>query len=383
MPTHHVLILGAGAAGVAAATALARHEDIHVTLVGRTHETPYIRMHITGVAFGPTLPETIHAPLPPVTVLADTATHLDPISRIVHLASGAQLRYDAVIIATGSRPDTLTPGLPGRHTPAARHQVVTLHSIQDAQQIREHLTRTAGPSRVAIYGGGFTGAETASALHAAGHHVALISRSRIPGRASFGAQIAAHITGIHRGKITTFLGRTITADRDRSPLLGITLDDTTTLSADLLITALGNAPTAPGPFSSGVPVDDRLRSTAPHVYAAGSTAIHRDDHLGIWRLDHWADAAAQGQHAAAAVLHDRTGAADPGPYRPRSSYTSLIHGTAITGIGYTMTPATEGQGPGPGTLVTHTLNGALVGVSGVDAVATVHETAQHLHESAA
>ena len=50
MPTHHVLILGAGAAGVAAATALARHEDIHVTLVGRTHETPYIRMHITGVA---------------------------------------------------------------------------------------------------------------------------------------------------------------------------------------------------------------------------------------------------------------------------------------------------------------------------------------------
>ncbi|MEZ5214106.1 MAG: FAD-dependent oxidoreductase [Microbacterium sp.] len=275
------------------------------------------------------------------------------------------------------------PGLPGRHTPAARHQVVTLHSIQDAQQIREHLTRTAGPSRVAIYGGGFTGAETASALHAAGHHVALISRSRIPGRASFGAQIAAHITGIHRGKITTFLGRTITAVRDRSPLLGITLDDTTTLSADLLITALGNAPTAPGPFSSGVPVDDRLRSTAPHVYAAGSTAIHRDDHLGIWRLDHWADAAAQGQHAAAAVLHDRTGAADPGPYRPRSSYTSLIHGTAITGIGYTMTPATEGQGPGPGTLVTHTLNGALVGVSGVDAVATVHETAQHLHESAA
>ena len=113
MPTHHVLILGAGAAGVAAATALARHEDIHVTLVGRTHETPYIRMHITGVAFGPTLPETIHAPLPPVTVLADTATHLDPISRIVHLASGAQLRYDAVIIATGSRPDTLTPGLGG------------------------------------------------------------------------------------------------------------------------------------------------------------------------------------------------------------------------------------------------------------------------------
>ncbi|MGC8025645.1 hypothetical protein ACP3WI_25025, partial [Salmonella enterica] len=78
-------------------------------------------------------------------------------------------------------------------------------------------------------------------------------RSRIPGRASFGAQIAAHITGIHRGKITTFLGRTITAVRDRSPLLGITLDDTTTLSADLLITALGNAPTAPGPFSSGVP----------------------------------------------------------------------------------------------------------------------------------
>ena len=54
MPNQHVLILGSGAAGVAAARALASREDVRVTLVARTGETPYIRMHIKGVAFGPT-----------------------------------------------------------------------------------------------------------------------------------------------------------------------------------------------------------------------------------------------------------------------------------------------------------------------------------------
>lgn len=52
MPKHHVLILGSKA-GVAAARALASREDILVTLAVRTGETPYTRMLIKGVAFGP------------------------------------------------------------------------------------------------------------------------------------------------------------------------------------------------------------------------------------------------------------------------------------------------------------------------------------------
>jgi len=77
MPNQHVLILGSGAAGVAAARALASREDVRVTLVARTGETPYIRMHIKGVAFGPTPPEMITLPLPDVEIISDTAVEVD------------------------------------------------------------------------------------------------------------------------------------------------------------------------------------------------------------------------------------------------------------------------------------------------------------------
>lgn len=113
MPKHHVLILGSGAAGVAAARALASREDIRVTLAVRTGETPYTRMLIKGVAFGPTPPEMIKLPLPDVEVLSDTAVEVDTSAKEVQLASGTRLSYDALIVATGSRPRMLPADVGG------------------------------------------------------------------------------------------------------------------------------------------------------------------------------------------------------------------------------------------------------------------------------
>ena len=72
MTTQHVLILGSGAAGAAAARTLASRDDVRVTLVTRTGETPYTRMLIKGIAFGQTPPEMIKLPLPQIEVIADT-----------------------------------------------------------------------------------------------------------------------------------------------------------------------------------------------------------------------------------------------------------------------------------------------------------------------
>ena len=68
MTTQHVLILGSGAAGAAAARTLATRDDVRVTMVTRTGETPYTRMLIKGIAFGPTPPEMIKLPLPQIEV---------------------------------------------------------------------------------------------------------------------------------------------------------------------------------------------------------------------------------------------------------------------------------------------------------------------------
>lgn len=107
MTMKHVLVLGAGSAGTAAARALAPCEDVRVTLVTRTGETPYTRMLIKGIAFGPTPPELITLPLPDVDRVADTVAEVDGVQQRVRLASGGHLDYDALIVATGSAPRTL------------------------------------------------------------------------------------------------------------------------------------------------------------------------------------------------------------------------------------------------------------------------------------
>ncbi|MHA7224347.1 hypothetical protein ACX80S_18915 [Arthrobacter sp. RHLT1-20] len=45
----------------------------------------------------------------------------------------------------------------------------------------------------------------------------------------------------------------------------------------------------------------------------------------LYGIDHWDAAAAQGAHAARAVLHDITGAPDPGPYTPDTGYTLTVY----------------------------------------------------------
>jgi len=159
MPNQHVLILGSGAAGVAAARALASREDVRVTLVARTGETPYIRMHIKGVAFGPTPPEMITLPLPDVEIISDTAVEVDTSAKEVQFASGARLSYDALIVATGSRPRMLPTEVGGGDAVTDAERVGSLHSLEDALRVRKLLTNLGRAARVAIYGGGVIAAD--------------------------------------------------------------------------------------------------------------------------------------------------------------------------------------------------------------------------------
>ena len=379
MSVPHIVILGAGAAGVAAARALAARDDVAVTLVGRTGETPYIRMHVKGVAFGPTPPELIKAPLPSVEYVADSAVEVDADARRVRLESGAVLDFDALVVATGSTPRALDETI--RVTADAAARITPLHSLEDAERIRGALHSRPGRAHVAVYGGGLTAAETASMLHADGHGVTLVSRSELPGVSAFGPAIAAQIVEDHARRIVTYRGRTIDAvetGHDERPV--ITLDSGVQVAADLLVVALGTTPHSPAPWTGAIDVDDRQRTDLPGVYAAGGVAVHHDELLGAWRIDHWDDSAAQGGHAAAAIVHDLGLGDDPGPYLPRSAHIAMVHGRAISGIGHTGAAGTLQDGDE--LVVLHEVDGVVVGASGIDAVPTVYQWASRLHQHA-
>lgn len=377
MTLHRVLILGAGAAGTAAARTLTGRDDIDVTLIGRSGEKPYTRMLIKGVATGPTPPEVIQLPLPPVRYFDISATSVDTEARHVTLESGGTLPYDSLIVATGSTPRMLPSTVIGAADARAAGKLTALHSMNDALRIRRTLQNIPN-ARVLVYGAGATAAEAASLLAGEGHEVTLIARSTQPGASAFGSEIAEHVANLHRARIATSFGTGIASLSHDANVVTAHLDDGTSKTGDLLIVALGTTPLAPAPWEGGVAVNERLHANAENVWAAGGVSVHDDD-LGTWRIDHWEDSAAQGTHAAQEILFQTGLGTDPGPYRPRSPFMAMIHGHMLSGVGFTATQSARIE-PGDEVVFIHEhSDGTPVGASGLDAVLAVHQWKDRLH----
>jgi len=379
MTLHHVVILGAGAAGVAAARELSTNEKVAVTLVARTGEVPYTRMLIKGIAFSGMPPEMATMVLPDVDLVADSVVTVHADEKSVELASGRRLAFDSLIVATGSTPRLLPADVVSGGAGAAE-KMTALHSIDDAARLRDMLAQLEPSTRVAIYGGGIIAAEAATQLRQAKRSVTMIARSSVPGAAAFGALVAEQLVRLHERHVETRFGRSVTSLRRHGEGLEIGLDDGSAVSADLLLLALGTVPTGVGEWAGGIEVDAHLRADTPGWYAAGGVARHRDDQLGQWRIDHWEDAAAQGAHAARSVLHDLGLEDDPGRYMPRSAFIAMLYGQAIAGAGL-IGGAQARVVDGAEFVVEHELAGTLVGVSGIDAVGTVYSAAPRLHVS--
>jgi 3-phenylpropionate/trans-cinnamate dioxygenase ferredoxin reductase subunit len=372
-----VVVLGAGAAGSAAAAQLTA-AGATVTLADGGQ--PINRTLVNkGITTGMLSPDQIA--LPTGAIRTDTAVAVDTTARTIAFRSGTALGYDGLVVATGSHPRVLPDSIPGVAQAARTGLLTTVHSVQDGTRIRDRLVQIGTTGRVAILGGGLVAAETASLLAATGHDLVLVTRAPAPGEGAFGPSIASRLADAHRRHLQTRFGRTLTSIDHRNDALHLTLDDGDRITADLVLVAHGTTPAGPAPWSNGVEVDDRLRAVkSDRVVAAGGVALH---HIGSgtgWRIDHWADAAAQGTHAAHTLLHELTGSADPGPYRPVSIHSAQIHDQLLMAAGNT----------GPGTQVTttdsglqmHHRNGSIVGVAALNDPLGVHSFTGRLHRPA-
>lgn len=381
-------VIGAGAAGTSAAkTMQASGVDIEVDLLTRSGEQPYNRTLVNkGVATGLLEPDQIALPATGVETIADTVRGIDPRSRDVHLDSGKSRTYDALIIASGSRPRTLDETILGRDQALSAGRLTALHSIADAVRVRD-LIGTTRPARVLILGGGLVASETASLLTDAGHDVALITRALLPGGRALGEETARSLLNLHLPQHAAYLGRTPTAIRSHADRITVVLDDGPRAEGDLAIVAHGTMPAAPAPWtgSDGIPVDDHLRSLhAPHqrIYAAGGVAVHHYPGHSSYRIDHWDDSVAQGAHAARALLHDLGLGDDPGIYLPSSPFSARVHGHTLVGAGHPALGSSTRIVSTDPLLTAHYLGDTPVALTGIDAAALVRDWIPRLHQRA-
>lgn len=385
MKPRTVAIIGAGAAGNAAARALRTSgADVEVQLFTRTRDRPYNRTLINkGVAIGLLSPDQIALSDAATPLSADTVRGLDPRTRRVHLDSGASQTFDALIVSTGSRPRQIGDRVIGRDQAIGASRLTTLHSLADAVRVRDQLAITH-PARVLILGGGLVAAETASLLVEAGHDTALIARSQVPAEGAIGIHGAQRVLHLHQLHHATYLGRNLQAIRTHSDHVTVVLDDNTQVDGDLIVVAHGTIPAAPAPWNGpgGIPVDSRMRALplrGQRIYAAGGLAVHHYPGHASYRIDHWDDSAAQGAHAARTLLHDLGHGDDPGTYLPTATFSTRIHGHTLTGAGHPALGTSAQVMSTEPLLVAHHLGDTLVALIGIDAVPLVHEYASRLH----
>jgi NADPH-dependent 2,4-dienoyl-CoA reductase/sulfur reductase-like enzyme len=321
MPVSRVVIIGASVAGIRAAQALlAGGFDGDLVVAGAEDAVPYdkpplSKQLITGEATAGDIALLRGEPGFDL-LLGRAATRLDPARRLVTLADGEQLGYDALVIATGVRARTL-PG------PAAG-LVTTVRELRDATALR---ARVAAGEPVVVVGGGFIGAEVAAAARTSGCAVTIVEQQPAPFSRVLGPATGGLVTALHEAhEVTVLAGATVTAV-EPVPSGGalVRLADGRSLPAGTVVAGIGCVPNTDWLEGSGLPVEDgvltdeycAVRGTAADadgtgaIYAIGDVARWHDAADGVSRrVEHWTNAVEHASLVAHQVLHPR----QPEPY---------------------------------------------------------------------
>jgi 3-phenylpropionate/trans-cinnamate dioxygenase ferredoxin reductase subunit len=315
------VIIGASLAGAKAAETL-REEgfDGRVVLVGAEEERPYERPplskdYLRGEAGREKVyvhAEGFYAEQDIELRLGRTAVSLDTANAQLKLDDGEELSYDRLLLATGAEPRRLE--LPG----AELDGVFYLRSVQDSDALRERID--AGGA-VVVVGAGWIGAEVAASARQRGLDVSVVEPASVPLERVLGTEVGAIYRDVHADHgVRLLLGTGVEAFEGDGSVERVRTSDGRSVDCDFVVVGVGVEPRtalaadAGLTISNGILVDERLRASAPGVFAAGDVANALHPFYGEpVRVEHWANALNQGPAAARNML-DQESAYDRLPY---------------------------------------------------------------------
>jgi len=235
-----------------------------------------------------------------VELRADSVVAVDPAAHALALGSGGELGYQKLLLATGGRNRRLQ--VPGAELPGIHY----LRTVADCDAIKREAV--AG-RRATVVGMGFIGCEVAASLTQLGVQVTAVFPGRSPLERVLGAEIGALISAMHRANgVRLLAGAQVAAFEGTERLESVVLADGERVGCDLAVVGVGIDPDVPAVAGAsiaqdnGIVVDERCRSSAADVYAAGDVANHLHPVLGRIRVEHYNSAKHHGAAAARSML---------------------------------------------------------------------------------
>lgn len=284
------LIIGGDAAGMSVASKLRRADPAaQVTVFERTLETSYgacgLPYYIGGVnndadKIRIRKPDAFRASGIDLRLLHEVV-HVDAAARTVtavNLANGEQVTetYDDLVVASGAspvKPPIEGIGLSGVHT---------LKSIADAEKIRSEAEQPSVRD-VVIVGAGYIGLELAESFVRLGKRVTILEMAARPMLVMDEDFTDLILDALARNGVCLKTSECVQAIRGVNAAASVVTDHGE-YPAQMVILSVGVRPNTSFLKDTGVAllkngavvVDDQMRSSVPHIYAAGDCATIRN-----------------------------------------------------------------------------------------------------------
>ena len=303
---HSVLIIGGGAAGLAAAEMLRRAGYARpVTILSADDSAPCDRPNLSkdylaGTAaeeWIPLRPQEFYAERKIQLLLNARVDAIDVEHRSVRLSDGREFGYGALLIATGADPIRLQ--IDGATS-------TRLHYLRSFADSRSIIASLGTARRAIVVGASFIGLEVAASLRERGLEVHVVGLEKIPMERVLGPELGRFVQALHEAHGVSFhLGASITRIEGETAILS----DGARLPAEIVVIGAGVRPAlslaerAGVALDRGVVVDRYLETSVPGIFAAGDIARWPDAHSDAnIRVEHWVVAESQGQAAALNML---------------------------------------------------------------------------------
>jgi 3-phenylpropionate/trans-cinnamate dioxygenase ferredoxin reductase subunit len=301
MPHYYHLILGGGMTADAALHGIREIDSQNsVGLLGTESHPPYTRPLLSkGLWKGKPLDRIWRGTdkLDAELHLGRTARQVDPEEKRVIDDQGTEYTYEKLLLATGGTPNRL---------PFGGDQIIYYRTLDDYQRLRE---LTEHGQRFAVIGGGFIGSEVAAALAMNGKEVAMFFPERGIGHRVYPPDLALFLSDYYREKgVQVFAGQTVTGLEKTGDHLALKTGSQQDITVDGVIAGIGIRPNvqlakAAGiAVDNGIIVDEALRTSHPHIFAAGDVAEFHSPALNMQlRVEHEDNANTMGKLAGQAM----------------------------------------------------------------------------------